>query len=144
MKKHVFEILSFCSFFGAFILLMSPALLTTSCTNTDTQAPQEDSVKESEFEQWHGFNVRVVDSCEYIIRADYTTRGSACWGHGFMAHKGNCKYCAERRKKEQDELKQEIVNEVTKAMKEQSKTWTWQTADHIIHRIYEEDYDGEE
>lgn len=30
----------------------------------------------------------VVDSCEYIA-----------WGHG-LAHKGNCKYCAERRKKE--------------------------------------------
>ena len=30
----------------------------------------------------------VVDSCEYVT-----------WGHG-LAHKGNCKYCAERRRKE--------------------------------------------
>ena len=136
MKKHVFEILSFCSFFGAFILLMSPAVLTTSCTNTATQEPKEASVKQAKFERWHGFKVRVVDSCEYIIH-----EGNS---NGFMAHKGNCRFCAERRKKEQETLKQEIVNEVTKSMKEQSKAWTWQTADHIIHRIYEEDYDGEE
>ena len=31
---------------------------------------------------------RVIDSCEYIV-----------WGHG-LAHKGNCKFCAERRRKE--------------------------------------------
>lgn len=30
----------------------------------------------------------VIDSCEYIV-----------WGHG-LTHKGNCKYCAERRKQE--------------------------------------------
>ena len=35
-----------------------------------------------------GFHVVVVDSCEYIIRHYY--RG------GIMAHKGNCRYCAER------------------------------------------------
>lgn len=33
-----------------------------------------------------------IDSCEYIT-----------WGYG-MSHKGNCKYCAERRKKELEEL----------------------------------------
>lgn len=30
----------------------------------------------------------VIDSCEYLT-----------WGHG-LTHKGNCKYCTERRKKE--------------------------------------------
>lgn len=38
------------------------------------------------------FNVLIIDSCEYIV-------------DGYrMAHKGNCKYCVERRKKEQEEL----------------------------------------
>lgn len=32
----------------------------------------------------------VIDSCEYIE-----------WGHG-LAHKGNCRFCAERKKKEAD------------------------------------------
>ena len=38
---------------------------------------------------------RVIDSCEYIV-----------WGHG-LAHKGNCKFCAERRRKELKKLIQE-------------------------------------
>lgn len=37
-----------------------------------------------------GFNVVVVDSCEYLIR----TSGY----QGYLAHKGNCKFCAERMK----------------------------------------------
>jgi hypothetical protein len=38
---------------------------------------------------------RVIDSCEYIV-----------WGHG-LAHKGNCKFCAERRRKELKKLIEE-------------------------------------
>jgi len=38
----------------------------------------------------------VIDSCEYITM------------HHRLAHKGNCKYCAERRKKEQEELIRKI------------------------------------
>ena len=34
----------------------------------------------------------IVDSCEYIR------------GYNRLAHKGNCKFCAERRKKELDSL----------------------------------------
>lgn len=40
--------------------------------------------------------VTVIDSCEYIH-----------WVYG-LAHKGNCKYCAERYKKEQEELIRKI------------------------------------
>ena len=43
-----------------------------------------------------GFPITIIDSCEYI----YYTNG---YGPEFT-HKGNCKYCAERRKKEQEEL----------------------------------------
>ena len=39
-----------------------------------------------------GFNTIVIDSCEYVI------------GHrsyqGYMAHKGNCKYCKMRNEKQ--------------------------------------------
>ena len=37
------------------------------------------------------FDVIEVDSCEYLV----ATRGY----YGYMAHKGNCKYCEQRRKK---------------------------------------------
>jgi hypothetical protein len=42
-----------------------------------------------------GPEIVVIDSCEYIF----------CWfgtnyGSGSLTHKGNCKYCAERRKNE--------------------------------------------
>jgi len=36
--------------------------------------------------------LQVLDSCEYI-----------CW-NGRMAHKGNCRFCKERRQKELEEL----------------------------------------
>lgn len=39
-----------------------------------------------------GPHMRVIDSCEYVV-----------WGHG-LAHKGNCKFCAERRKQEIKEI----------------------------------------
>ena len=48
------------------------------------------------------FAVIEYDSCEYVIRsAGY---------QGFLAHKGNCKYCAKRRKHE--------LQDVIKAMEE--------------------------
>ena len=38
-----------------------------------------------------GYDIVIVDSCEYII---------STYAHGgVMAHKGNCKYCLERSKK---------------------------------------------
>lgn len=43
----------------------------------------------------------VIDSCEYLIGSKYEP-GT---GYGYLAHKGNCKYCAERRKRELQNLK---------------------------------------
>jgi hypothetical protein len=38
-----------------------------------------------------GFDIVIVDSCEYII---------STYAHGgIMAHKGNCRFCAERNKR---------------------------------------------
>ena len=39
-----------------------------------------------------GYSDIEIDSCQYII------------GYNVLAHKGNCKYCTERRKKELEEL----------------------------------------
>ena len=49
------------------------------------------------------FGVCVYDSCEYLIAAH---------GYkGFLAHKGNCKYCAERCKQELKELVEQLKDE---------------------------------
>lgn len=40
------------------------------------------------------YSVRVIDSCEYILLN----------GVGIKAHKGNCRFCKERRQKELEEL----------------------------------------
>ena len=53
------------------------------CNNTHSEYPTHEGI---------GFNTIVIDSCEYII------------GHtsyqGYMAHKGNCKYCKARNEKQ--------------------------------------------
>ena len=41
------------------------------------------------------YEVVVIDSCEYIFYSE--KRGHS--GYGFMAHKGNCKFCEKRNKK---------------------------------------------
>ena len=43
----------------------------------------------------------VIDSCEYLIGSRY----ESSVGYGYLSHKGNCKYCAERRKQELQNLK---------------------------------------
>lgn len=45
------------------------------------------------------FQTILIDSCEYIR------------GYNRLAHKGNCKYCAERRKQEFKELVKQIKEE---------------------------------
>lgn len=51
-----------------------------------------------------GFNIVVIDSCEYLIKE--SARGYT--GYGYFAHKGNCKYCAERRKQKLKELVEQL------------------------------------
>ena len=46
-------------------------------------------------------HVVVIDSCEYLIG-----KGVGNYqGYGYLSHKGNCKYCAERRKRELETFK---------------------------------------
>ena len=68
------------------ILLALAALMMVGCNQ---QQLANDITKDD-------FGVCVYDSCEYLIAAH---------GYkGFLAHKGNCKFCAERRQKEWEEL----------------------------------------
>lgn len=47
------------------------------------------------------YSIIIVDSCEYIEKTDNFANG-ASWGTkaGYVAHKGNCRFCTERRKQE--------------------------------------------
>ena len=75
------------------ILLAFTALMMVGCT-------YELDAEREEQKRLNGFNIKVVDSCEYLykkIPAGYA-------GYGFMAHKGNCRFCKERRQKELEEL----------------------------------------
>lgn len=57
-----------------------------------------------EAKRLNGFNIVVIDSCEYV--------GKSIGGYtGILAHKGNCRFCAERRKQEMETLVKQIKKE---------------------------------
>ena len=69
------------------ILLALAAVMMAGCADQkDVAASFEDD----------DLGVFEFDICEYLIR----TYGY----HGFLAHKGNCRFCKERRQKELEEL----------------------------------------
>ena len=65
------------------ILSIFALLMLTACNET-RKTKTIDNVSGT------AFDVIEVDSCEYLI-------GSAVY-KGYMAHKGNCKYCEQRKK----------------------------------------------
>ena len=94
------------SFIRFFMVVGLLGLMMMSCDNRteeqrwkDYQAKKEkakqDSIREAKFK---GFQVIVIDSCEYLIKTEY--EGMSDWriSRGYMSHKGNCKFCEERRK----------------------------------------------
>ena len=70
-------------FMKGFLIIIA-VLMLTAC-NTTRKGRTTENVDGSVFD------VIVVDSCEYLI--------GDCGYSGYMAHKGNCKYCEQRRKK---------------------------------------------
>ena len=75
------------------ILLALTALMMVGCKHrTDAEI--------EEAKRLNGFNIVVIDSCEYL----YKRVAAGYAGYGFMAHKGNCHFCKERRQKELKEL----------------------------------------
>lgn len=68
------------------ILLVFTTLMMIGCDDKNTQ-PRELS----------GTRTYVIDSCEYVGMA------IGCRS-GVLAHKGNCRFCAERRKQELEKV----------------------------------------
>ena len=82
------------------ILLPFAVLMMTGCEyKTDAEI--------EEAKRLDGFNIVVIDSCEYLKKS--VAHGNQ--GFGYFAHKGNCKFCAERRKQEVEELVKQIKKE---------------------------------
>ena len=79
------------------ILLALTTLIMVGCEHkTDAEI--------EEVKRLHGFSIIVIDSCEYLKNSIHTAYG----GFGYFAHKGNCRFCAERRKQELKELIEEL------------------------------------
>lgn len=71
------------------ILLALTALMMVGC-NVEIREPRQKEEKEEQpIFEWHN-QVVIIDSCEYISEE---TRG-------LVEHKGNCRFCKERRQKE--------------------------------------------
>jgi len=80
------------------ILLLFLIIITTSCdynrpSQEGTVSQKDNSVIKLEDYVWSTTKVVEYDSCEYIL----------IFGDG-ITHKGNCKYCEERRKKNEVEF----------------------------------------
>ena len=69
------------------IFLALTALVMVGCLSDQEKA---------KIYEGYGLATLTFDSCEYVFK----TAGFK----GFLAHKGNCKFCAERRKQEIREL----------------------------------------
>lgn len=71
-------------------LCILAGLLTVavSCQNEHVTSETEEQIE---------YDVLVIDSCEYILVQSTTHRN---WTVNCITHKGNCKYCKERRDNE--------------------------------------------
>lgn len=87
------------------ILLALAALMMVGCdTRTEEQRYNDDYLQVQ-----NGYSVIIVDNCEYIIKTiDVATGFRSATQSGYLAHKGNCRFCAERRKQELKELVEQL------------------------------------
>ena len=79
------------------LLLALTTLMMTGCEHkTDAEI--------EEAKRLNGFNIVVIDSCEYLEKSD----AIGYQGYGYFAHKGNCRFCKERRQEELEKLVEQI------------------------------------
>ena len=70
------------------LLVLALALVMCGCCRENADSSSASTI----LTDYSIIRIETIDSCEYLVEPSR------------MAHKGNCKYCAERRKKEQEEL----------------------------------------
>ena len=74
------------------ILLALAALMMVGCVEKDSNGHIAITQGDD-----NNPKLSIIDSCEYVN-----------WGYG-LAHKGNCRFCKERRQKELKELIEQVV-----------------------------------
>ena len=105
------------------ILLALMVLIMAGCdTKTEEQRYNDYLQEQKEIKRriehqnrWKGYSVIVIDNCEYIVKTITISPG---FRHGtqsgYLAHKGNCRFCKERRQKELKELVEQLKGEQPK------------------------------
>lgn len=81
------------------ILLALTVLMMLGCDKIK-EVEKAQQTKNTTIREWHN-QVVIIDSCEYISEE---TRG-------LVEHKGNCRFCKERRQKELEELIIKLMEE---------------------------------
>lgn len=89
------------------ILLLALAFVVCGCSIDTTKTDTEQSRSNDE-NRIISPKMVVIDSCEYIVCYSVGGTQTMVWKEPIYIHKGNCKFCAERRKKEQEELIRKI------------------------------------
>ena len=82
------------------ILLALTALMMVGCDKISKEIKEVEKVQQTRktaIPEWHN-QIVIIDSCEYISEE---TRG-------LIEHKGNCRFCKERRQKELKELVEQL------------------------------------
>lgn len=92
------------------ILLVLTTLMMVGCnTRTEEQRYNDYLQEQNAVNRWKGYSVIIVDSCEYIVKTIDVAVGDWCATQsGYLAHKGNCRFCVERRKQELKELVEQL------------------------------------
>ena len=86
----------------AICILIIILIITYAFYHTDDTASNEKEVVATS-EVYRDYEVIIIDSCEYI-------RGYRTLDYR-LAHKGNCKFCKERRQKELEDLVYKLKEE---------------------------------
>lgn len=93
------------------------ALMMVGCdTRTEEQRYNDYLQEQNEVKRqiehqnrWKGYSVIIIDNCEYIVKTiDFAKGCRDATQSGYLAHKGNCRFCAERRKQELKELVEQL------------------------------------
>lgn len=82
------------------ILLALTILMMAGCDKISNKIKEAENARQARnitMREWHN-QIVIIDSCEYISEE---TRG-------LVEHKGNCRFCKERRKKELKELVEQL------------------------------------
>lgn len=85
------------------ILLLALAFVMCGCS-TDTIKTDTEQSRPNDENRTISPKIVVIDSCEYIECYSVGGTRTMVWREPVYIHKGNCKFCAERRMKEQEEL----------------------------------------